>query len=279
MQYYFAQATDEQGITGNVATTMGLVEFAATLDNSQSGYSESGTGWTQASGSGDYLDTSRHHAAASGQDIANWQFSNLPSGEYNIYGTWSAASGQATNAPFTVYDGSSLAGTQRVDEQTAPTGVTADGQNWQLLGTYYIGSGQMTVQLSDDANGTVVADAIRIVDPPATLYWDPDGNAANNNIETGDGLGGSGTWNGTSACWYNPSTGTDVVWNNNNGDTAVSRARQERSRPRYIPISSLDRSSLRVPATRFRTATGISNWPAAALASRLTMVLMPRSAE
>ena len=223
VQYYFAQATDEQGITGNVATTMGLVEFAATLDNSQSGYSESGTGWTQASGSGDYLDTSRHHAAASGQDIANWQFSNLPSGEYNIYGTWSAASGQATNAPFTVYDGSSLAGTQRVDEQTAPTGVTADGQNWQLLGTYYIGSGQMTVQLSDDANGTVVADAIRIVDSGGggggggtTLYWDPT-HTLNQSTCGGSRLLG----HDDTVVRYNPSTHSDVVWNNNSNYTAT----------------------------------------------------------
>ena len=56
----------------------------------------------------------------------------------------------------------------------------------------------------------------------AVLYWDPDQNAANNNISTAAGLGGAGTWaSAGAACWYNPSTGTDVVWNNANNDSAV----------------------------------------------------------
>ena len=58
----------------------------------------------------------------------------------------------------------------------------------------------------------------------AVLYWDPDGNAANNDLSSGAGLGGSGTWaDQTGAYWYNPSTGSDVAWNNANGDAAVFR--------------------------------------------------------
>jgi RHS repeat-associated protein len=56
----------------------------------------------------------------------------------------------------------------------------------------------------------------------AAMYWDPDGDATNNDILTGAGLGGSGSWaNGGSAVWYNPTTGTHVSWNNANGDQAV----------------------------------------------------------
>ena len=141
-----------QGVVGNVAVTTGIVDFAATLDNSQSGYVESGTGWVDGSGTGAYLGNSRQHAAGSGESTASWQFSDLPAGQYKIYATWPAADDQATNAPFTVYDGSSVAGTERVDQQIAPRDETADGMVWQLVGTYSISSGQMTVELSDDAN-------------------------------------------------------------------------------------------------------------------------------
>jgi hypothetical protein len=36
---------------------------------------------------------------------------------------------------------------------------------------------------------------------------------------SGNGSGGGGTWDTTSANWYNGTT--DVVWNNANNDTAV----------------------------------------------------------
>ncbi|MEI8318734.1 MAG: DUF6531 domain-containing protein, partial [Planctomycetia bacterium] len=56
----------------------------------------------------------------------------------------------------------------------------------------------------------------------ATLYWDPDGIPGNNNVATGAGLGGFGTWsNAPIACWFNPATGKDVAWTNAAGDVAV----------------------------------------------------------
>src|SRR5437868_206302 len=43
-----------------------------------------------------------------------------------------------------------------------------------------------------------------------TLYWDKDGNAANNNTTTGTGLGGNGTWDSSSLNWFNGSA--DAAW-------------------------------------------------------------------
>jgi len=54
----------------------------------------------------------------------------------------------------------------------------------------------------------------------STLYWDPDGNAANNNLETGEGLGGSGGWL-SADCWFDPTSGTHTSWNNQAGGIAV----------------------------------------------------------
>ena len=55
-----------------------------------------------------------------------------------------------------------------------------------------------------------------------TLYWDADGIAANNDINTGAGLGGSASWvSGSADRWFNPATGQNVAWNNANNDDAV----------------------------------------------------------
>src|SRR3954462_11468987 len=43
-----------------------------------------------------------------------------------------------------------------------------------------------------------------------TLYWDNDTNAANNNITTGTGLGGTGNWDTSSSKWFNGAS--DVAW-------------------------------------------------------------------
>jgi autotransporter-associated beta strand protein len=49
-------------------------------------------------------------------------------------------------------------------------------------------------------------------------YWDGDGNSANNNVTTGAGMGGNGSWNAASSAWYNGSTnstfnsGSNVVF-------------------------------------------------------------------
>lgn len=56
----------------------------------------------------------------------------------------------------------------------------------------------------------------------AQIYqWDPDANAANNNVpNTGDGLGGGGTWDTAASRWWN-GVNPDQPWNNGTFDTAV----------------------------------------------------------
>ena len=187
-------------------------DMSEIVDNSETAYSETGTGWSDRQDVGDYLGDSRRHAAGTGQSTASWQFTDLPAGYYMIYATWAAAGDQATNAPFTIYEDTSAVGTERVNQQLVPASVTADGTVWQLVGSYWIDSGEMRVELSDDANGAVVADAIRIVDPPMPLYWDTNGEDP--------GFGdGNGTWDTTTPMW-NPradGTGTLTVWPSTRG--------------------------------------------------------------
>lgn len=52
----------------------------------------------------------------------------------------------------------------------------------------------------------------------ATLYWDADATAAGNNVD-GTGLGGTGTWDTSTANWWNLTS--DVAWPNTSADKAI----------------------------------------------------------
>ena len=73
-------------------------------------------------------------------------------------------SNRASNAPYTIFDGASLRGTVQVNQRVAPTGDVENGITWQSLGTFQVSHAAiLRVQLGDNANGYVIADAVRIV--------------------------------------------------------------------------------------------------------------------
>jgi hypothetical protein len=77
--------------------------------------------------------------------------------------TWTTDIKRATNATYKIYDGSTLIATVLVNQQVAPAGgATVNGTPFQSLGTFSIRSGILKVVLSDNANGAVVADALRV---------------------------------------------------------------------------------------------------------------------
>ena len=86
----------------------------------------------------------------------------LPVGTYDVSVTWVKGSNRATNATYQIYDGSTLVGTVSVNQRNAPTGTTVNGRKFQSLGQFQITSGTLKVVLSDNANGYVDADAIRV---------------------------------------------------------------------------------------------------------------------
>lgn len=113
----------------------------------------SGTAWT-ASVPGTQLGFDcKYHAAGTGADVFSFRPRLGNTGTYNVYGWWNAFSNHATNAPFSV---TSNSGTTivRMNQQTT-------GDAWVLIGTYSFTAGQTArVDLSDDSNGYVVADAV-----------------------------------------------------------------------------------------------------------------------
>ena len=105
-----------------------------------------------------------HYSAANTGKVASWTFTGLPAGSYRVSVTYSADTNRATNAPFTVSDGPTTVGTYTVNEKLAPSTFTLNGVNWQDLSAspISISSGTLIVSLNDNANGFVIADAVRI---------------------------------------------------------------------------------------------------------------------
>ncbi|MCL4206778.1 MAG: choice-of-anchor D domain-containing protein [Pirellulaceae bacterium] len=135
-----------------------------TIDDGNTGFSTSGT-WNVSSNG--YDGDLRTNAAGSGTDKARWTF-NVSPGMYEVWATWYPQLGNsaASNAPFAVFDGQTPRGTMPVDQRFVPNDVN-DGWNWweSLGGPFEITSlstQNLVVELTDNANGSVIADAVRI---------------------------------------------------------------------------------------------------------------------
>jgi hypothetical protein len=102
-------------------------------------------------------------AAGNGSNTANWNFTGLQSGKYRVYVTYPEHANRATNSPFTVFDGAAPIGSPiLVNQQLAPNDSYFAGVGWESLGVFTITGNQLQVSLSDDANGFVIADGVRI---------------------------------------------------------------------------------------------------------------------
>ena len=135
------------------------------IDNGAAGNTRVGA-WTTVTNRG-YQGDIHVATRGTGSKQANWTFNNLPAGEYRVWATWTGGSVNATNAPYRIFYGGATAPTIRVNQRTAPTGLTADGGRWRFLGAVNAAQGWLQVKLTNQADGTVVADAIRLVHVPS----------------------------------------------------------------------------------------------------------------
>jgi prepilin-type N-terminal cleavage/methylation domain-containing protein len=133
------------------------------IDNADSGYAENGTVWSGSTNPQAYAGGFRKCPAGTGANAASWTFAGLQPGWYEIHITWVGAGNNATNAPFTVYDGVRNLGTVLTDQTQKPTGTTFQGSPWTKLGLFSVQGTAIQLQVTDKANGVVSADAARIV--------------------------------------------------------------------------------------------------------------------
>lgn len=106
-----------------------------------------------------------------GNNYADFNFMNLAPGCYQVATTWYAldAAGRATNAPYTVFGSNgeppvTVLVDQSVNLANDPTAFQDQGVYWKtILNMYTVTGTNLTVRIADNANGWVVADAVRIV--------------------------------------------------------------------------------------------------------------------
>jgi hypothetical protein len=152
------------------------------VDDSDAGYADSG--WSVSPLLEGRLNDLRYAPAGNGSQTATWTFTGLTPGNYTVAATWSPHTNRATNAPYTIRDGvgGQVLEVVRVNQELAPDDFTANGSSWEHLTIVTITRGELVVELSNDANGYVIADAIRIARttdtpalPPGTIIDDGDG--------------------------------------------------------------------------------------------------------
>jgi type II secretory pathway pseudopilin PulG len=171
--YYLAPSTDAWARKLGVAASIQTLDPGppapppvTLIDNDDPGYSETDVGtvdWQTEDRLNAFHGDLRWNIGEGTGDKASWQFTGLEAGWYEVLVTFPNEGNQASDAPYTVYDGSVARGTVRISQKLPPSGAIFDGSRWESLGVFSTSGDTLQVELSDDADGNIVADAVRIV--------------------------------------------------------------------------------------------------------------------
>lgn len=147
------------------SSTSSAAPFELIMDNDNPAYFSEVGPWskTEAETAG-YNGLSYHYIPrGDGSATATWRAEGIPSGRYDVQTTWTHHINRASNAPFTIIDGTKNRGTVRVSEENIPQGFTVNGWPFQSIGQFDIISGSVTVRLTNDADEYVISDTVRLV--------------------------------------------------------------------------------------------------------------------
>jgi hypothetical protein len=137
------------------------------VDNADPQYRETdpASGWRDQPAGNAVGGRLRFHGRGDGSAKARWQFTRITPGWHEVFLAFDADSprAKATEAPVSIYDGEVAVATVLVDQTQPPAGNVFAGVAWKSLGVFPIAGDSLRVELSDDADDTVVADAARIV--------------------------------------------------------------------------------------------------------------------
>jgi parallel beta-helix repeat protein len=142
----------------------GLTGFSRIVDNGDPAHAFVGN-WTP--------DTTRGFAGdfgstpqGDGSARSVWTFADLEPGYYRVAVTWPGSGPAATNAKFTSFDGAgTVLSYQRLNQNgtfVVPNDFNADGAAWENVGLVRLSGDTLVVELSNFADGAVLADAVRI---------------------------------------------------------------------------------------------------------------------
>lgn len=130
------------------------------IDNTDTEFTAYGGGWTSTGRGGFYGSNYYIMPPGSGETAAQWQVYDLtPGATYELSGYWVSSSLRASNAQYrytyTAPNGSQTTESVTVDQRE-------NSSTWQLLATFQPGDSQVLVEINNDADGYVIADAIRL---------------------------------------------------------------------------------------------------------------------
>jgi len=174
-----AASRDEGGqVAGAEVGMLTIPMDPVVIDNSDPGFSVTGTWTTGTTATGKYGADYRYAGVApTGTSHADWVWTPPNLGHWNAYAWWSAGSNRSTAAPYSVTVGG-VTYPVTMDQQV-------NGGQWNLLGTYDVSGGSIGVRLGNSAPSgyVVIADAVRF-EPAFTQVYDlglarllPDGTA------------------------------------------------------------------------------------------------------
>ena len=156
--------SDENPFNFSLSGQVAVPSTVQILDNGSPGYVVVSGPWSNYTSLG-YDGEFDYTNSGTGNKIVEWRFTGLTPGTYQVATTWVQSTNRATNAPYTLWEGSTSLGTVLVNQQNVPLAEsTAGGRNFQKLGAAVTITGStLTVRLTNNANGTyVIADAVRI---------------------------------------------------------------------------------------------------------------------
>ncbi|MFD8813931.1 exo-alpha-sialidase [Streptomyces sp. NPDC059627] len=142
------------------------VHAEVVVDNDRLGFEVVSGSWPTATAdpgfwSGNY----RTAPAGSGERKVRWRPAVPQDGGYEVQVSCPPAAGRASDAPYTVVQADGTTTTVRIDQRAAGT-TDPRGGSWLSLGEFRLPAGLGTsVELTNDADGVVAADAIRLLGP------------------------------------------------------------------------------------------------------------------
>ncbi|MEI6632733.1 MAG: glycosyltransferase family 39 protein [Chlamydiota bacterium] len=125
------------------------------VDDGDKGFSIVSGSWGERPSNTAFGGSSRRNERGDGGHTAKWSFTAPRDGYCEVYAIWEKADDHATDAPYRILhaEGEEL---RRVDQKKG-------GGSWMSLGTYpFLNGDEYEITLSDDANGNVDADAVKI---------------------------------------------------------------------------------------------------------------------
>jgi hypothetical protein len=198
-------------IPAQVTVTVLAPSNAIIMDNAGAGFSMVGN-WLSSTGvAGYYGGNYEFSDMGDGSSKATWQFDIATSGNYNVEARWTANSGRATDAPYTLYNNGTLVARVTKNQQI-------NGGQFNPLGSYQLTAGTLEVVLDNKASGYVVADAVQVTSGGTTGGGTTSGGATGTDTTGGGTTSGDTTVPGTndpvqassiSLQWAAPVTRTD----------------------------------------------------------------------